>query len=192
MKGIIGFYLLVGFFFSGCGMQQREAALKEREAALIIREQDLLKREELLQVREDEMLSRHIQDSTQQDSARLRNTNLLGRWEVKMVCRETTCPGSAIGDTKLELWDISYQQGRIVAAAIENNLVVRTYSGNFKNNVLELTETVVRSSESPATQMVVNLKPLDAGTMEGQREIIRLGDCRIVYDLALSKSTSTL
>lgn len=187
MKGIFNFCFLAAFLLSGCGIQQREAALKKKEAALTRREQELLKREEALQVREAEILSRHRLDSTQQDSARIRNANLLGRWEVTMVCRETSCPGSAIGDTKSELWDITYQGGRVLATAIENNLVVRTYSGNYKNNVLELTETVVRSSESPATQMVVRLKPLNESTMEGQREIIRLGDCRIVYDLELSK-----
>lgn len=186
-KGIIGFCLLAAVFISGCGMQEREAALQEKEAALTQKEQELAKREEALRIREEELLSKHRRDSTQQDSTQVRNANLLGRWEVKMVCRETSCPGSAIGDTKSELWDIAFQQGQVVATALENNLVVRTYTGKYTNNVLELTETVVRSSESPATRMVVHLKPVDAGTMEGQREIIRLGDCRIVYDLELSK-----
>ncbi|MGV3503559.1 MAG: hypothetical protein ACO1O1_07610 [Adhaeribacter sp.] len=187
MKGIISFFLLALFCFSGCGMQQREKAVKEKEIALNQKEQELVQREEALRLREEALLSKHRQDSTQQDSTQVLNAKLTGRWEVRMVCRETTCPGSAIGDTKSELWDISYQNGRVVATAIENNLVVRTYSGNFKNNVLELTETVLRSSESPATQMVVQLKPVNETTLEGQREIIRLGDCRIVYDLELRK-----
>lgn len=188
MKGMLYLCLLATCLLSGCGMQEREAALKKREAALALREQELVRKEESLRLREETLLQKQqSQDSALQDSSVFANANLEGRWSVKMVCTETSCAGSAIGDTKSELWDFSYQNGRVMATAIENNLVVRTYSGTYKNNLLELTETVERSSESPATQILVHIKPLSETTMEGQREIIRLGDCRIVYALELTK-----
>ena len=35
--------------------------------------------------------------------------------------------------------------------------------------------------------MIVRLRLVNAGTMEGQREIVRVGDCKIIYALQMDK-----
>jgi hypothetical protein len=188
MKGIIYLFLLSTFLISGCGIRERETSVQNKETELTRKEQALALKEETLQLKEESLIKREqLLDSTRQDSAAMYNPNITGLWEAKMVCVETTCPGSALGDTKSETWDISYQNNIVVAKAMTGDVIVRTYTGTYMNSLLELTENVELSPNSPATQIVVRLALRNENTMEGQRAIIRSGDCRIIYSLQLSK-----
>jgi len=194
MKWIFYLPLLFIFICSGCGFQEREAALQKRELELTQKEQELAVKENNLQLKEEELVKREQQlkkpqpvDTTSQSPESVFNPALIGNWNAKMTCTETTCPGSAVGDTKTETWEITYQNERVVARALTGENFVRIYTGTFKNNLLELTENVETSAAAPATQMVVRLTLLNQNTMEGQREIIRTGDCRIIYALQLNK-----
>ncbi len=188
MKCILLLTLFTLFLLPGCGIREREKSLQEKETELARREQDLTVREEALRVKEQALAQREQKlDSTRQDSAFF-NPNIMGIWNVKMVCIETTCPGSAIGDTRSETWDISYQGDQIIAKAMADNTLVRTYAGTYNDNWLQLRENVALSPNAPATEMVVRLSLLNENTLEGQREIIRSGDCRIVYSLQLEKN----
>lgn len=104
-----------------------------------------------------------------------------------MTCTETTCPGSAVGDTKFETWELTNQNNQITAQAFADGQLVRVYSGTYQNQVLELTADVALSPAAPTTKMLVRLNSVNRSTLEGQREIVRSGDCRIVYALQLSK-----
>ncbi|MDQ4140934.1 MAG: hypothetical protein M3142_10460 [Bacteroidota bacterium] len=188
MKWIFLLSLVTLLLFSGCGIREREKSVQEKETALARKEQELAVREEALRQKEEALSKREQKlDSTRLDSA-FYNPNITGIWNVRMVCIETTCPGSAIGDTKTETWDISYQGDQIIAKAMADNTLVRTYAGTYNDNWLQLRENVALSPNAPATEMVVRLSLLNENTLEGQREIIRSGDCRIVYSLQLEKN----
>ena len=162
--------------------------IKEKELAQ--KEQELITREEALRLKEATLVKKQQQvDSTRTDSAAI-NANLTGLWNVRMVCVETTCSGSAIGDTKTETWDISYQNNQVVAKAMTDNTVIRTYEGTYQDDLLELRDKIEVSSNTPATEIVVRLTPQNENFLEGQRQIIRSGDCRIVYSLQLEKDSS--
>jgi hypothetical protein len=190
MKRII---LSVGvlLMLAGCNYRAREQALQARESALAQREQALFVREQTLQLKETELqhLAQRL-DSTLRDTAFVYNPDLVGHWNVKMTCTETTCHGSAVGDTKLEVWNIYYNDRRVIAKAMDGQKLVRVYTGAFKDGQLELGEEPDISPGIPITQMFVRLTSLDSLTMEGQREILRSGDCRILYDLQLKKQLS--
>jgi hypothetical protein len=178
----------------GCGFQEREAAVQKREAELARKEQTLLVKEKNLQLKEEELFSREQRlktaqqtDSVTQSPAEGFNPVLMGKWNASMTCTETTCIGSAVGDTRTETWDLSYDNERVIAKAMTDGNLIRIYTGTYRNNLLELTENVELSNGAPATQMVVRLTLLDQLTMEGQREIIRSGNCRIIYALQLNK-----
>lgn len=188
------YLLLLIFISAGCGIREREAAVQQREAELTQKEQALVVRENNLQLKEEELLKREQQlksapkpDSLALDSANVFNPGLIGAWNARMVCTETTCTGSAVGDTKTETWQLSYQNDRVIAKAMTGENLTRIYTGTFQNNLLELTENVEHTAATPATQMVVRLTLLNPTALEGQREIIRSGDCRIVYNLQLTK-----
>ncbi|KAA5543968.1 hypothetical protein [Adhaeribacter rhizoryzae] len=186
--------LLFILMLFGCGIREREELVQKREAALARKEQELLVMENNLQLKEAELMKREQQLKTAQKPDTLAqpiagdiNLALVGAWSARMVCTETTCSGSAVGDTKTETWELSYQNNLVIAKAMTGENLARIYTGTYHNNLLELTENVELTAASPATKMVVRLTLLNPTTLVGQREIIRAGDCRIVYDLQLNK-----
>ncbi|QNF33574.1 hypothetical protein HUW51_12895 [Adhaeribacter swui] len=191
MKQILFLSFLLLIVLSGCGMQEREKLVKNKEKELARKEQELITREEALRLKEESLAKKQQKlDSTQLDSA-FYNPSITGSWNVRMVCVETNCTGSAIGDTKNEIWDISYQNDRVIAKAMTDNTVVRTYEGTYNNNLLELRDNIEVSPNTPATEIVVRLTLLN-NTLEGQRQIIRSGDCRIVYSMQLDKGNNVI
>lgn len=192
MKRIIFLCLFFFVVLLGCGinsrehaLQQKEELLRQKEEALILRESDLQKREEELALRLKELDT--PLDSTHTDTTARIDPNLLGGWNVEMTCTQTTCPGSAVGDTKNERWQISWDSTHIVSKAIVGDNVTRVYRGLYTGNTLELVEGMESTTAEPATKMVVRLTMTDSTTMEGQREIIREGDCRILYNVKMNK-----
>jgi hypothetical protein len=172
---------LLLFTLPACGLKEREQLLRQKEKELTGREQDLLLREQAVTVRESELNARQHQiDSTSQttaDTAQVVNTDLPGRWQVKMTCTETNCEGSAIGDTKNEQWDISYENDKVVAKAYSGKNLIRIYNGSYQATGLELT------ADNP---IYVNLHFTGPNRLEGTRQIQQPG-CKIVYTLVAEK-----
>ena len=184
-----GVLLFLLFFLGGCGLQEREEALQIRETELAQREALLYQREQALAAREAEITRQtQLADSLAQDTLLRFEPRLIGRWNTRMTCTETTCPGSAIGDTKTEIWEFSYEGNRLLVHAIVKDRVVRIYSGQNTVNGIQLVEEVMPTDGTP-TRITVKLSLKDDNTLEGQREILREDDCRIVYALQLKKQT---
>jgi len=94
-------FFLTAFF--SCNSGKRETALQTWEDSLASKEKELLAREKTLEIREAEILKKEQSlDSLRSDSMQTINPKLAGTWSVKMTCTETTCTGSAVGDTKNE------------------------------------------------------------------------------------------
>ena len=186
------YLLLCGFaaiLFSGCNLREREATLKKKEDAINDKEQQLLLKEKTLQLKEDELTRRQhlIDSSATQDTTAKVNASLVGTWAVQMSCTETSCQGSAVGDTKTETWELNYQDKNVIAKAKVNNELVRVYSGIYNGTTLELMET--QNETLPAvTKIVVHLRTVSDSKLEGQREIERLNEsCKIVYAVTMEK-----
>ena len=184
--------LILTSFLQGCDLRQREEALNQKEALLNQREQELLLKEKTLQLKEEDLVKREQRiDSTRlQDSVAVYNAALPGTWDVKMVGSETTCPGSAVGDTKNEIWEITYQENNVIAKAMVNDELVRTYSGFFTGNTLELVDTRENVPGQPPTRIVVRLRLAKENVLEGTREIERIGECKIVYQIVMNKKVA--
>lgn len=185
--------LLAGLL-SGCNLQERENALRDKEKALLQKEQELSLKEQLLNLREEQLESSRLAvDSllTVPDSLIQAYPNLPGTWSVRMVCSETNCEGSAIGDVITEVWNMSIHNNIIFAGSINNNQLTRVYSGGMTGP-----ERVVLLSESAegerAVRMIIRLKRTNANAWTGTREIIRPDECHIVYDLELKKQKQNL
>ena len=169
-------------------MQKREQDIKKRELLLAQKEQQLLIKEKDLQLKEEELAKREISlDSTlKKDTSELVDSSLVGNWLVQMTCTETSCAGSAVGDTKSEQWQINYENKTLIARALVNNKLVRLYTGFFTGNTAELVEQSDTANTQSTAKMIVRLRIVDDAHLEGQREIIRK-DCKIIYDLDLEK-----
>ncbi len=180
-------------FFSSCGVRQREIELEKKMQEVNQKEQQLLLKEKTLELREQELVKRESAvdtttvDSLQIDSAFFYNEAIVGSWTVRMTCTETTCSGSAVGDTKTEHWEIGYQDNAIVARARAGNQLVRVYTGRYYGDMLQLTAQQEDTTKI-MTRMIVRIQEVKANEMQGRREIIREGDCRITYRLDLKKN----
>jgi hypothetical protein len=177
----------------GCDLRERETALEQQKAALDEREQQLLLREKTVELREAELAKQQAIDTLRQDTIRrdttaIINPALVGTWSVQMTCTETTCAGSAVGDTKTETWELSYQGMNVIAQAKANNELVRVYTGTYNGNTLELLGEAETVAQSAATKIIVRLQLVKDNELSGQREIDRLSDqCRIVYNIKMEK-----
>lgn len=192
MKHVILFFTLISFFTaSSCNFNERKKQLDEREHNLSKKEQELLLKEQDLQIREHEILLKEkLIDSTKLDSTFIYNEAIVGIWSVKMECKETTCSGFAIGDIKTETWDIHYQDKLVIAKVMINNAnskISRIYTGYYTGEVLQLTNESYESDPNKTTLMTVRLKPTEQNQMEGQREINRQENCKVLFSLKLSK-----
>ena len=188
------FLFLVIFSFvllQGCDLRKREEAIVQKEARLNEKEQELLLKEKTLQIKEEELVKREQRiDSTRLiDSSAMYNAALPGIWDVKMICTETSCPGSAVGDTKTEVWELSYVDNNVIAKAMVNNELVRVYSGMFTGNTLELVDNRENIPNQPPTRIVVRLRLANNTLLEGTREIERINECKILYSMTLTKRT---
>lgn len=192
MKHILTFFAIFSLIMlSGCNFAERDKQLTEREKSLSQREQELLLKEKDIQVREHEIsLKEQSLDSTKLDSTFIYNAELVGTWSVKMECKETSCSGFAIGDTKTETWDIRYHDKLVIAKVMTNNAghkLLRVYTGYYTGEVLQLANESTEGNPDKTTLMTVRLKFTTAGQMEGQREINRQENCRILFSIKLNK-----
>lgn len=184
-------YLILAmvFLLSGCELREREQAQQRKEAELNQKEQELLLKEKTLQLKEESLLlkEKRIDSTLNGDSVAVLNPNLVGQWDVTMTCIETTCTGSAIGDTKKEQWFVQYEDNHILARAMTGDRLIRTYTGSYNNNYLELVAVANATEAGPAAKITVRLQPAGSAVMEGRREIVREGNCKITYALQLVK-----
>jgi len=182
------FIVFASILVLGCDNGERERKLLAREQELNVKEQTLLLKEKQLQLKEEELqrTRQAILDSTaMNDSLLLCNSGYLGVWSAKMNCTETNCTTSAIGDTKVELWDVKYSNGRVLVSAYANNNLIRVYTGEYNNGILQLEYVSEEGAQMPI-KILVRLWKLNESALRGSREIDRK-DCKILYDLQLNK-----
>jgi hypothetical protein len=188
MQKVLGFFIAV-IFLAGCGLRERETALEKKEAALLQREQELVLREQSLLLREQSFRDSILlaRDTVKPDSLTERDTRIEGAWNVKMTCTETSCPGSAIGDTRSEVWIFSFQDNALLARVMDGEKLVRIYTGKLVDNNIEMEEASSASAAPSDTKMIIRLSVKNDRSMEGQREILRNVNCRILYALQLTR-----
>lgn len=151
-----------------------------------------MRKEQSLALKEEELNKRQqLPDSTRAagDTTRTVNPVLAGHWDTKMTCTETTCTGSAVGDTKNEQWQFIYLGKTLTVKATANGQLIRVYKGYVNLNSVELVEDLTDAVAPSGAQMVVRLQLAGESKLEGEREILRGNDCKIVYALQLEKQT---
>lgn len=175
------FLVLLSLFIQGCGVSEREKNIKKAQQELARKEQDLLNWEQQLKIKE-RALEQAI-DSARRDSTAVYHPAISGKWNVKMTCTETSCEGSALGDTKTEQWLISYKKNTIVVKAYAGVVLTRVYIGAFEGETLKVLD------ENPSTDAVISalLRFKTDNRMEGQREI-QQKNCKIVYSLQAERT----
>ena len=191
MKYLFVVLVILSFCFS-CKTDNREKMLAEKAAQLDAKERELELRQQSLALREEELLRQErlidsLNTRATADSLSVLHPGLAGLYNVAMRCIETTCAGSAIGDTKSEQWQFSLADNMINVNAISNQQIVRVYKGRYVGNMIELVVQADSVSALAAGTITVKLQQTGDNQMRGSREIMRQDNCRIVYDLKLQK-----
>lgn len=187
------FFKILGISFflvcNSCTGNSKEKELKQWENNLNQKEQELILRETTLELKEGELAkkSAYLDSTLKRDTTPAYDTALLGTWDVKMVCIEATCTGSAVGDTKTEQWVISREGSDFIARVISGDKLLRVYSGIYTGNTLELIAETEQVAGQPPAKMVVRLHSINEKKLEGQREITREKDCKIIYTMEMNK-----
>ena len=169
-------------FLQSCGLKEREQEIRQKEQEIVRRQTELLVKEQQLTLKEKELKDKEsFLDSTRMyiDTVKIYTPAITGKWSVKMRCTETTCEGSAIGDTKTEQWEIEYgSDNNVTAKAFEGSRLTRIYSGYYKTSGLYLVDD---------NAIRVNLAFRGKDKMEGIREITQTG-CKIIYSISAEKA----
>ena len=184
MKQAAVMIVILAFFTQGCGLNEREKNLRNKQIEINQKEQQLMVWEQRLKMKEQELNSaKQFLDSAQLQVDSTYNPLLIGKWIVQMTCIETTCDGSAIGDTKTEQWDIAYNGKSIMVKAYSGLVLIRVYTGSYHNKILK----IVDEKPNSASVISATLNYIDGNRMSGLREIGQK-NCKIVYELAMERS----
>lgn len=185
MKLLLLFSAMI--FLVSCQPKDRSGETQIDRNGIVEREKLVSQRERAVQKREAELASRELHmDSilNHLDTLGVVNPKFAGDWNIDMRCTETSCQGSAIGDTKTEKWKIGYKDDIAIAQVLMKGKLVRTYSGQYKGNRLVLS---VKKQQSDAADISVTLWLRSQTKMEGRREVTQEDGCKIVYSIDAQK-----
>lgn len=179
---------------SGCGLQEQRQQLKQESVLLRQKEQELALRGQELDAREQLLNERQMKmDSVLigKDTLSKIFPEIPGRWLAKMVCTDAGCPGSALGDTKVEQWAVTFQNNMVVVKAMNNKFqLTRIYTGSIAPDgqvSLKAQAPDDSLSTSQYAQISIQLKQTKNDAMQGQRDIIQPEGCHLTYSLDLKK-----
>jgi len=182
------FFILfaVSFLFISCDY-------KEKEKSLIEREKQLLEKEKLFANKESEYRSLlKMKDSifAKKDSVTITlwPTEVSGAWTGKVICTESNCSDYVIGDQRTDLWEFDSDSTHLTTKIINNNNLVRQYSGKFENNEIRL-NFKTDSTAKKNVEMNVLLNEISANKIKGTRTIMTDNGCTAKFSVELVRPT---
>ncbi|TKC09395.1 hypothetical protein [Pedobacter frigoris] len=184
MRKISILLLILIVFLQSCGLNEREKKIKAQQAEIVKKEQQLILWGQRLKMKEQQLeYTKQSLDSAKKqiDFVGVKKPLIIGKWAVKMSCIETTCEGSALGDTKTEQWNFSYNGNTIVVKAYSGKVLTRIYVGTYKDHLLHIIDEQQNSGV-----MISAMLKISNNRMDGKREIVQK-DCKIVYSLTAEK-----
>lgn len=181
-KKILLFCCLSLLLFS-CKEKEREKQLDAREKILSAKENVFLQKEaefeSLLKMR-DSLYAKKI------DSIVIPTwpEELLGKWNGKVVCTESTCSEYVIGDQRTDTWEFVNDSLQTSVNVYSNNNLVRTYAGKLENNEIKL-NFKTDSTSAKLVDMNIVLNDIMPAKIRGKRTITVNNNCSAVYSVEL-------
>ncbi len=86
-----------------------------------------------------------------------------GTWTGKIVCTHSNCTDYVVGDVRTDEWQISSEDGKIVAKNVNKTGVIRMYTGEYTGG------KVVLVSETPADAASQRTFRIEFGTVSADR-----------------------
>ena len=194
MKNLLVYFslLVTLLLFAGCDYKEREKALAQKMEELNQKEQQLLLREKNLQLEEDsiKLLIARMDSVSYADSIKVLPPALTGQWTSKMICTETNCSGSAVGDTQTDTWEIATQDTAVVIRSISKGNINRIYTGNyFNSNKIRVSLLTENIEQEKTTKRTIELNDIKPNKMRGTRVVTQADGCQITYSVELDKKS---
>lgn len=180
---ILLFYCLSLFLFS-CKENEREKQLDARERLLSEKENVFSQKEAefdaLLKMR-DSLYAKKI------DSVVIPTwpEDILGKWNGKVICTESTCSDYVIGDQRTDVWEFVNDSLQTSVNVYSKNNLVRTYAGKLENNEIKLNFRT-DSTSSKLVDMNIRLNEISPEKIRGRRMItVNNNNCSAVFSVEL-------
>ena len=175
--------LLCFFLLFNCDDTNKTKALEEREQQLLTKENAFAQKEaeyqSLLKMR-DSIFSKPVSDSVQITKW---PDSIAGSWMGKVVCTESNCSDYVVGDQRTDTWDFDSDSTQLFTKIINNNNLVRVYSGKFDNSAVKL-NFKTDSTSKKKVDMNVLLNDITSNKMKGTRTIA-VDNCTAKFSVEL-------
>ena len=176
--------LLLSILIS-CSDGEKEKELQEREKSLILKERDLAAKEDEYR----NLIAMRDSLNTVSDSVVVKAlpANILGKWNGKMICTESSCAEHVIGDQRNDVWEFSENGKTVWAKVTDRSGNMKVYSGNFSGSELKLNSSE-DSTATRKTEIHLVWNELQLNIIKGTRKITANNSCVAKFTLELEKS----
>ncbi|MDC8103068.1 hypothetical protein ACNFU2_21000 [Chryseobacterium sp. PTM-20240506] len=186
LKNTLLILFIVPLLLLSCDNRQKEKDLLERE-------QQLLEKEKLFAHKESEYQALiKMRDSifTRKDSAKVMTwpEEISGDWNGKVICTESNCNDYVVGDQRTDTWEFDSDSTQLVAKIINNNNLIRLYSGKFENNEIKL-NFKTDSAAKKKVEMNILLNDISDTKIRGTRTVITDNNCTAKFSVELTRSS---
>ena len=168
--------------FHSCTESQKENNLNAREQQLLIKEKEIATKEAEFQ----KLIT--LRDSLQNanDSATANNSlpaAILGKWNGKMICTESSCSEHVIGDQRNDVWEFTPQGLKMTNKTGGEKMFTGRISGNDLKFFSEAS-----SSPGNSSQITFKLNSLQEGKIKGNCDFIGKDGCVAKFSVELEKN----
>lgn len=109
---------------------------------------------------------------------------ILGKWNGKVICTESTCSDYVIGDQRTDVWEFVNDSLQTSVNVYSNNNLVRTYVGKLENNEIKL-NFKTDSTAAKLVDMNIILNEISPGKIRGKRTISVNNNCSASFSVEL-------
>ncbi|WP_332454737.1 hypothetical protein [Chryseobacterium aquaticum] len=165
---------------------------KERQEQLAERETKLLEKEKLFSKKESEyqaLLKMRDSIFAKKDTVKISTwpKEVAGLWSGKVICTESTCSDYVVGDQRIDNWEFGSDSIQPSVKIINNNNLVRLYTGKFENNEIQLNYKTDSTSKKNV-EMSVLLNEISADKIKGTRTVTVDNKCTARFSVELVRS----
>ncbi|MBK1897451.1 hypothetical protein [Chryseobacterium paridis] len=185
LKNTLLILLIIPPLFIACNNHTKEKDLLERE-------QQLLEKEKLFAHKESDYQALiKMRDSifTKKDSVQIIAwpNEISGSWNGKVICTESNCSDYVVGDQRTDTWEFDSDSTQLVSKIINNNNLIRIYSGKFENNEIKL-NFKTDSTAKKKVDMNILLNDISDTKIRGTRTVTTDNNCTAKFSVELTRS----
>ncbi len=183
--------MMTGIFLLGltasCADGRREQQLTWRERVLAEKERQFALKEadyQLLLRMRDSLLA--AADTLQQQAW---PEEILGRWNSKTICQESTCTEYVVGDQRSATWEFAGDSTGMFTKVLDRNMVTRAFSGSFDSSTVRL-HFQSDSAAHKKMQISVELSRVSPGLMKGSQLLRIDNNCAARFSVELVRASN--